>query len=218
VDKRESLRVIAKAFFFYFPEYAGRNRTDGQFIDDLYRTFFQRAPDSGGMSYWLDQIAQGLNREAVLLSFMFSPEFQTFMDGILGTGFVQRPETALTMDAYRAAFSRLPDSGGFAFWRGTIRTAQCNPGGNAVDTATRNLVIYFFDSAEYAGRNRTNRQYVADLYDVLLRRGADLGGFNFWVGQLDGGYMARAVVRDYFFASGEWATRYNQIAGAGCVQ
>lgn len=218
VDKRESLRVIAKSFFFYFPEYASYNKTDSQFIDDLYRTFFQRNADAQGKAYWLDQMAQGLNREAVLLSFMFSPEFQAFMDGVLGTGFVQRPESALTMDTYRAAFSRLPESdSAFTYWRGTIRTAQCNPGGNAVDAATRYLVNYFFGSAEYAGRNRTNRQYVADLYDVLLRRGADLQGFNFWVGQLDGNLMSRQVVMDYFFTSPEWGTRYNEIANAGCV-
>jgi hypothetical protein len=29
---------------------------------------------------------------------------------------------------------------------------------------------------------------------VLLRRGADVGGFNFWVGQLNGGYMDRLTV------------------------
>jgi hypothetical protein len=58
---------------------------------------------------------------------------------------------------------------------------------------------------------------VADLYDVLLRRGAEVEGFNFWVGQLEGFYMDRPTVRNYCFASGEWGQRYNEIANAGCV-
>ena len=142
---------------------------------------------------------------------MFSQEFQAFMDNALGT-YSQRPETALTMDAYRAAFARLPDSDGFVYWRGTIRTAQCN---GTVNSAASYLINTFFGGAEYAGRARTNRQFIADLYDVFFRRGPDVGGFNYWSGQLDAGSLTRQGVINAFYGSTEWVNRVNAIAAAG---
>ncbi len=209
----ESLRVIAKSFYFS-AEYASRNRSDSQFLEDLYQTFFQRASDPDGKAFWQSQLDGGLDREALILGFMFSQEFQTFMDAVLGT-FDQRPETALTMDTYRAAFTRLPDSGGLDFWRGTLRTGQCN---GTTYAASNYLINSFFGSAEYAGRGRTSKQFVADLYDVFFRRSPDVGGFNFWANEIDTGSRTRQDVINGFFSSQEWANRVNAIAGAGCVQ
>jgi len=39
--------VIAQ-YFLDSTEYAQRNRTDGQFVTDLYWTYPQRTPDAGG--------------------------------------------------------------------------------------------------------------------------------------------------------------------------
>jgi hypothetical protein len=213
VDRRESLRLIAKNFLAS-AEYAARGRTDAQYVDDLYRTFYQRDPDTDGQNFWLGQMANGLNRDAVLLGFMFSPEFQSFMDSAIGI-YNQRPETALTMDGYRGAFSRLPDSGGLSYWRGTIRTGQCN--GNTYG-ASDELVSTYFNGAEYANRGRNNRQFMADLYDVLFRRSPDVGGFNWWTSQIDTNAMTRQDVLNSFFGSAEWQQRIGQIAAAGCVQ
>lgn len=212
VKRQETLRVIAK-YFFFSPEYVARNRTDAQFVEDLYWTFYQRAPEDAGRTFWLSQIGGGLNREAVVLAFMFSPEFASFMSAAVPDAFVQRPETELAMDAYRAAFMRIPDSPGFIHWRGTISTAQCN---GTVHTAASALISIFFGSPEYLARGRSNRQYVADLYDVFFRRAPDVAGFNYWVAELDALARTRQGVIDAFFGSVEWTDRVNAITAAGC--
>ena len=51
-------------------------------------------------------------------------------------------------------------------------------------------------SPEYASRNRTNSEYVQDLYYAFLQRGGDLAGFNFWVNALDDRYTHARTGQD----------------------
>lgn len=69
-------------FFFNSAEYLGKNTSDAQFITDLYRTFFQREPDQGGMDFWLGQLAAEVTRNEVMAGFLYSPEFTAFMEGL----------------------------------------------------------------------------------------------------------------------------------------
>jgi hypothetical protein len=83
-DVKEVFRQIAD-FFFNSEEYRRRNTTDRQFITNLYRTFFQRTPDDGGYAFWLDQLAnQGMTRETAMMLFLYTPEFDAFMNETLG--------------------------------------------------------------------------------------------------------------------------------------
>ncbi len=68
-------------------------------------------------------------REVVLVSFMFSTEFQSFTQAIFGN--VQaRKEVDTVVDFYRGLLSRLPDDGGLASWVGQFRSAQCQGAGS----------------------------------------------------------------------------------------
>lgn len=199
VDPRESFRTIAKQFFFG-AEYAGMGLSDGAFVTDLYNTFYQRQPDSGGFNYWMGQFA-AQQREGTHNNFMFAAEFESYMFRQLGNA-AQRHDTGLVVDSYRAAFGRVPDSGGLASWREYIRSTRCS--GGDVSAAARNMVWAFFHEAEYAGRNRNNRQYMTDLFEAILRRGPDSGGLDWWVGQLDTGGQTRDSALNSFFGSAEW--------------
>jgi hypothetical protein len=67
--------------------------TDSQFVTGLYGGFLDRAPDSGGFAYWLQELVDAraagtditTTRTDVALSFVDSTEFQT--DGIHGCFF-----------------------------------------------------------------------------------------------------------------------------------
>jgi len=50
----------------------------------------------------------------------------------------------------------------------------------------------------------------------LLRRGADLGGFNYWLDKLNTSAMTRDQVRQGFLASAETQTIVAAIAAQGC--
>ena len=201
--------------FYASAEYAALNRDDAGFVTDLYSTFFERPPDAGGMAFWQGLLQQGMPREVALASFMFSPEFINFTQAIFGNT-AARPEVDTVMDFYRGLLSRLPDDGGFAFWRQQFRTAQCQ-GAGAVTAQAEAISSAFALSAEYAARARTNAQYVGDLYNAFLRRGGDLGGVQFWIGQIDSGALTRESVRRQFIASPEFQGRVQAIIAAGCL-
>jgi hypothetical protein len=78
-DIKEGFISMAQAYF-YSDEYLDKDRDDEEFVTDLYNTFFNRPPDQGGLNYWTDNLAQGMNRNEVLDNFVYSTEFNDFMD------------------------------------------------------------------------------------------------------------------------------------------
>jgi serralysin len=200
--------------FFGTEEYRGFNRTDAQFVGDLYRTFFDREPDSGGLAHWTGQLAQGLSREAVLAWFMFSPEFVAFNARYFGNN-PNRPEVDGVIGIYGGFLARIPDANGLRHWVGRLRQAQC-AGGSAVNAEIETLSSLFATSPEYAARGRTTANYVDDLYNTFLRRGADLEGSAYWVQRIDSGASSREDARRAFIASPEFQARVQAIIAAGC--
>jgi len=201
--------------FFNGAEYLGFNRTNGDFVDDLYRTFLNREADAAGRAFWLGQFNAGLTQEVVLVAFMFSQEFRDFTASIFGDTAVRR-ELDSVMDFYRGLLSRLPDGGGFNFWVQRFRTAQC-AGAAAVTAEAEAISGEFARGAEYAGRNRTNTEYVGDLYNAILRRGGDGPGVQFWINSIASGVLTREQVRPQFVQSPEFQARVQQIIAAGCL-
>lgn len=214
IDIQEAFRVMA-GWFFNSPEYLTKNTGNTQFLTDLYRTFFNRDPDSGGLSYWNGQLSAGLPRGVVLFAFLFSSEFGSYMQNLLGDT-SSRGEVYAVVDFYRGFLNRLPDSNGFNYWLGRFRAAQCQ-GAAAINAEVDSISSQFLASAEYANRNRSNSDFVADQYYAFLRRGGDLNGFNYWVSQLNTGARSRDQIRRDFIQSPEFQSRVQQIIGAGCA-
>ena len=214
-DPNESWYAMA-ATMFAGAEYAALNRDDAGFIEDLYRTFFNRAPDAGGMAYWRDLLGRGLPRSAALADFTFGPESVNFMRATFGDAPV-RSEIDTITDFYRGLLGRVPDDGGFSFWLGRFRAAQC-AGGNAVNAEADSISSQFITSAEYANRQRDDRAFVGDLYNAFLRRGGALDGVNFWITQLQSKSMTRDAVRRAFVNSQEFQNRVAKMLSEGCAR
>ena len=201
--------------FYASAEYLAFGRDDAGFVTDLYNTFFNRAPDAAGLAYWTGLLGGGLPREVALVSFMFSAEFTTFTQAIFGSSAV-RAEIDTVVDFYRGLLGRLPDDGGFAYWVQQFRAAQCL-GGAAVNAQAEAISSLYAQSAEYGARGRTHAQYVGDLYNGFLRRGGDLAGVQFWIGQVASGAQTREQVRRQFVASPEFQGRVAAIIAQGCL-
>jgi hypothetical protein len=214
-DRSEAWYAMAMSFFFGW-EYLARSTNPTQFTRDLYRTFFNRDADLPGLDYWTGQMAAGMPREVVLAGFMFSPEFAQFTRNIFGDTSA-RAEVNVTVDFYRGLLARLPDDAGFAHWVGRFRAAQCS-GASAVVEQAEAISAGFVNSAEYTNRARTNAQFVGDLYNAVLRRGGDLAGVQFWIGQLNQGTGTRDSVRRAFVNSPEFSNRVQQVVQQGCLQ
>ncbi|MFT7287419.1 MAG: lysyl endopeptidase, partial [Halieaceae bacterium] len=217
-DSNEVWYTMAQNFFNSV-EYLAFARSDEAFLEDLYRTFFSRAADTDGLAFWLGQLQQGMPRDVVLVSFMFSAEFVGFTQALFGSTAVA-PELNAVMDLYRGMLARLPDEDGFAYWLEVYRAAQCAAQESELLVAevAANMTGQFIDSDEYRTRNRSNAGYVADLYNAVLRRGGELIGVRFWINALDSGSWSRDEVRLAFLDSEEFQLRVQGlIASTGAV-
>jgi hypothetical protein len=208
---------FAMAAYFYFGnEYKGFNRDNIGFVTDLYNTFFNRAPDAGGLNFWVNNnLNAGVPREVVLVSFMFSSSFKTFTENIFGNT-AARAEVDMVMDFYRGLLARLPDTGGFNSWVQEFRTAQCQ-GSAAVTAKVEQISSAFANGSEYTNRARNNSQYVGDLYNAFMRRGGDAAGVLHWINQLNTSAMTRNQVRQTFINTAEFKARVNAVIAQGCL-
>ena len=79
---------------------------------------------------------------------------------------------------YQAAFNRTPDNAGLKYWIGLMDGGYTLAG----------VASGFIASAEFKtlyGSNPTNELFVSKLYDNVLHRTPDEGGYNYWVGLLN---------------------------------
>ena len=214
VDVKEGFIALAK-FFFNSDEYLLRNKTDAEYVADLYETFLNRTPSGDEIDYWSGFLQQGLVRNVILNYFAYSEEFRLFMEGLFGPG-SSRAECDLVNDFYRGILNRLPDTGGFNAYLAMMRNAQCS-GAEEVRDLSHTIALGFVSSQEYAQRNRTNKEYVEDLYNGILRRGASVEEFGYWVGFLDAGTYTREELLTFFTSSAEFQLCVQGVIDVGCL-
>ena len=73
-DRRAAIINMALGFF-NSPEFLKKNTDNKTYVTLLYRVFFDRSPDTGGLNGWLNKLSKGMSRDDVLRGFANSPEF-----------------------------------------------------------------------------------------------------------------------------------------------
>ncbi len=63
-------------------KYINRDRTDAEYVQDLYRAFFDRAATKEEEEYWVEDLRSGGTRLNVLLCLSRSEEFKMFLDSV----------------------------------------------------------------------------------------------------------------------------------------
>ena len=202
MDSGMGLSQVATGFInsAEFKALYGNNPSNAEFVTLLYDNVLHRTPDAGGYSYWMEQLSSGMTRENVLIGFSESTENKVAlmafsMDGNMGKDY----------RLYQAAFDRKPDVSGLDYWY-----HQMNSG-----VTLQQVASGFINSAEFKalyGNNPSNAEFVTLLYDNVLHRAPDTGGFNFWMNELDQG-TSREQVLIGFSESLE-----NQLSLVGIVQ
>jgi len=183
--------------FFFSQELTNRNLTNSDFITLMYNTFFDRAPDAGGMAYWMSALETGASRKYVFAGFANSLEWKSLcgtfsIDPGSYTSDEARDQniqvTAFVKRLYTSCLNRQPDVTGLNSW-----TAMLN--NHSSDGA--HVAYGFFFSQEFTNRNLSNDAYVDVLYNVLLGRSADAGGKANWVAQLAGGKSRLEIFKGF---------------------
>jgi len=103
---------------------------------------------------------------------------------------------------YQSALNRQPTTSELQSWLGTLQSAYAQ-GQSQFLTAMQNLGDTIFSSQEYANRNRSDRDYVYDLYKAYLLRDPEQAGWDFWTALVP--INGRAAVRNGF----NWSTEYS---------
>jgi hypothetical protein len=164
------------------------------FVMQQFRDFLAREGDVGGINFWKGEIDAGRqSRASMAENFLNSPEYRNLIS----------PITRL----YFASFIRIPDFDGLRFWIG-----EFSSGRRSYD----NIANFFAESPEFLATYGAlnNAQFVDRVYLNVLDRSssADPGGFNFWLGELNGGRRSRGQVLGGFSESAEYQTnKANEI-------
>ena len=88
------------------------------------------------------------------------------------------------IELYIAYFNRAPDAIGLSFWGTAFATGTTLP----------EIATFFIDQDETRATypdTLSNADFATAVYNNVLGRVPDIGGFNFWVGVLDGGSVGR---------------------------
>ncbi len=171
--------------FIFSQEYINKNKSDEEFVTDLYLMFFGREPDTAGLNNWLNQLnAKVMTKEQVFAAFAKSAEYKNIcsdygiLQGCYIPGYSTASQTQVNLFVYRlynTCLGRNADIGGLENWSRNIL---------AGNTSGYSAALGFFTSAEYQNLNKSNEEFIKDLYLVMMDRTADSSGLQNWVNQL----------------------------------
>ncbi|MCQ2534698.1 MAG: DUF4214 domain-containing protein [Clostridia bacterium] len=173
--------------FIFSQEYINKNRSDEEFVTDMYAMYFGREADSDGFNYWVGLLESGLTREDIMAGFANSEEFYNLCNKygvVCGTYLVGVPNdvqggvNCFVARLYKVCLNRLPDMGGQAGWVLKLMNGE---------VSGTSAAYGFVFSPEFIGKNPSNEAFVNYMYAAFFGRAADEAGFNAWVDVLNGG-------------------------------
>jgi hypothetical protein len=105
--------------------------SDGEFVDLVYQNVLGRAPEPVGRQFWIDELAAGLSRGALMIGFSESAEYRDR----------SYHQVQVTM-MYVSMLRRAPEQEGFDYWVSAL----------AAGDSVLGLIEGFLASSEYADR------------------------------------------------------------------
>ena len=188
--------------FVFGPEYVGLNKSDEEFIEDMYRTFLLREYDAPGKEFWMKKFSEERwSREQVFAGFANSDEFfglclsygitAGYFDSNYDHEQINKVNTFVAR-LYKICLNRIGDKQGQQNWVVSLLSNE-NSGMKCAEG--------FVKSIEYRGLNLTEEQYVENMYKLMLGRDSDEGGKAHWLNNLAHGMSKDALF--YSFARSE---------------
>jgi hypothetical protein len=132
----------------------------GALVWKFYESMLDRAPDNGGLSYWINAFNSGAALSQIAVNFFAGDELQT----------------RVITDYYLQYLGRQPDAQGLAYWK-----ARWTAAGGPEDVQAG-----FANSPEFTAQNDdTPSGWVTGLYEKILNRPPEQSGLNYWIGQVE---------------------------------
>ncbi len=169
VSKRNTAAVAALGFLDS-NELKGKNLSDSDYLDILYRTLLDREPDGKGKSEWLAVVEMGVSRNYLIYNFVASPEFgdlcaQYGIDRGTITLTESRDQnkyiTGFVKKAYETGLQRSPSVSDLNNWSQQL---------NAHTLSGKSFVESIVFSTEGKSKSTSDSDFVRLAYRVALLR------------------------------------------------
>ncbi len=157
--------------FVHSMEYQMKNDSDEEYIDRLYRAFFDREPDAAGKAAWMQTMAEGKDRDFVLDGFLASDEYRNLC---LKYGIKRDSTRTFVKRFYTIILDRTNDN---------INFSELDNWQLALDSRTQtgaDIADNFIHSDEYNLTHKDDKQYLEKLYKAFFNRGMDDAGYALW--------------------------------------
>lgn len=191
----EAVGIEVAYGFLFSPEYTKKNKSNEDFVKDLYTLFMGREPEEDGYRYWIGKLNEGKSRLEIFAGFANSPEFYNICNsyeitaGRYVVGYERQSinEVNLFVERlYKICLGRKGDLGGQETWVEQLMKKQIS-GSECAHS--------FIFSPEYTEKGLSNEEYVENLYLAMMGRNSDAAGKADWLNAL-----AEGKTRDEVFA------------------
>lgn len=192
--------------FVFTDEYYKRNRSNGEFVNDMYNLVLGRDAEESGYNYWVEKLDNGEERLSVFAGFVNSNEYYNICNdcgitaGYFYPGYDVNQINAVNLFVerlYKTTLGRTGDIGGQEYWVRKLLDGEL--------TGTY-CASNFILSPEYQAKELSNEDYIESLYAAFMGRSSDYAGKKYWVDNLKHG-----LTRDELFAGFANSQEFNSI-------
>ena len=174
-----SKSVIATTFL-NSPEYAALHgiQTDAQLVTSLYQGMLGRTPEPAGAAWWSGELAHGMSRGDLALSFADSAEAKTHLAATTTQIYVPDAAGTLAHKLYETGLGREVERAALPAFKAAFATETLSQ-----------IAASMAASPEFAADHggQSNDAYIGSLYQSALGRLPEAGAVAFWTGQLNSG-------------------------------
>lgn len=168
----------ARGFLIEAKEFQNRNLPDEEFLDVLYKTFFDREADADGKAFWLNYLKEH-SREDIINGFIESTEWcnlcakYNIRSGAKSarSEFPSKNAEGFAERLYSKCLGRESDKDGLLFW--AMRLTN-------LDSTGAEAARDFFMSTEFLNLNTSNDDFLTRMYRTFFDREPDADGMAFW--------------------------------------
>ncbi len=194
----------AHFFLIEAPEFLNRGLSDDDFVETLYRTFFDRDSEAAGKAFWVGELKRArMTRQDVIGGFIDSKEWCNVCAtyGVRSGAphakaeFASRNAIGFATRLYTCCLGREPEQGGLDYWSLALTN---------LEKTGCEAAAFFFTGDEFVGFGLNNDEYVRRLYTTFMGRDPETSEIAYWVGEIDKGTQTKASVMAFFGQSPEF--------------
>jgi len=203
-DGKRTGADCAHFFLIEAPEFLNRGLGDDEFVEILYKTFFDRAAEPEGKAFWVGELKKGTKtRMDVINGFIDSTEWCNVCAayGVRSGAPNAKAEIAskhaigFATLLFTCCLGRAPEDGGLKYWSLALTNLE-QTGCSAAHE--------FFTSAEFQGLKTSDEEYLRRLYTTFMDREPETSEVAYWAGEIAGGRQTRDSVLGFFGSSEEF--------------